>query len=268
MDNDILTNPGQGAFGFIKVVESVIIPVESRQVTTVFVVSNTTAVATTSGATFEFVAASLEVEVLEEYRLFLRVVDDVLAGAEQAESETHLPHAGEGTEEYPLDIEYLDEPFGIFRERKFPNGHYRIYLEEIRTGRIRLILDIHIYEGRVVPENFRDGAAERQPGSNDAPPPDDSSQLESVTDPLAVSHVKEAELTPGTGEGEKAVGRATALDQGLEADPNDNASVVRRSSVLLPAAAAVLPWGARVRKALRSETRSISRVSLRLRRHR
>jgi hypothetical protein len=177
-----------------------------------------------------------------------------------------LPNAGEGTEEYPLDIELLDEPLSIFRARKFPNGHYRIYLEEIRTGRIRLILDVHIYEGRVVPENFRDGAAERQPGSNDTPQSDDSSRLEAVTDPLAVSEAREPEFATGTDEGETAIVRAAVLDQGAEADAN--ASVLRRSSALLPVAAAALPWGSRVRQALRSESRSISRASLRLRRHR
>jgi len=261
-DADVLTSPGEGSFFFIKIVESVIIPVQSRQVTTVYVTTNSTTTTETTGATFEFVAASFEEDVSEEYRLFMRVVDDVVARAQQAQPAARSATAGEGDQEYPLPLDLLDDPLSIFRAHKFPNGHYRIYLEELRTGRTRLILDVHIYEGRVVPENFRDGAAERQPGS------DDSSRIDTAGEPLAVSGVTEAEVATEQSEGETSFVRAAGIKGGPEADANDNPALPGRSSWLLPVAAAALPWRSRVRKALQSEERSISRASLRLRRHR
>lgn len=261
-DEDVLTNPGEGAFFAIKIVESVIIPVESRQSTTVYVATSSTTTTVASGSTFEFVAASFEAETFEDYRLFMRVVDDVIARAKQTQAEPRAATAGEGMDEYALPLDLLNDPLSIFRERKFPNGHYRIYLEEIRTGRIRLILDVHIYEGRVVPENFRDGAAERQPGS------DDSSQLESASNPLASTVTKEADFVVEAGRGEMTVVRAVATNDAAEATASDSTDTPRRSSLLLPVAVATLPWRSRVRKALQSQERSISRASLRLRRHR
>lgn len=260
-DADVLTNPGEGSFFSIKIIESVIVPVESRQVVTVYVTANasTTSVATRAAFDF-FVTASFEADVIEDYRLFMRVVDDVAARTEQAQPGARSATAGEGDQEYPLALELLDDPLKIFRDRKFPNGHYRIYLEEIRTGRERLILDVHIYEGRVVPENFRDGAAERQPGSGD------SSQIAPPGDPVAVNAAKEVKPVGD----ETVIVRAAAMQYqpNAEADATDHATLLRRSGVLLPAAAVALPWRDRVRKALQSETRPISRTSLRLRRHR
>ncbi|MGE3777386.1 MAG: hypothetical protein AB7F89_09390, partial [Pirellulaceae bacterium] len=144
---DSFTVPGSGVFGFVKVVESVIVPVEARvaQVSTAAV---SPAIYTPSfGVTDEYASASLETEVVAEYRVFMRVVDDV----------THT----EGSD-IPLDESVLEDPVAIFRNRRFPNGHYRVYLEELRTRRIRLILDVHIYNGRVVPPNFREAVGEQR----------------------------------------------------------------------------------------------------------
>ena len=69
--------------------------------------------------------------------------------------------------EFALPIETLDDPIQLFREKPFPDGHYRIYLEELRTGRTRLIIEVHVYEGQVVPPNYREGAVERQPGADE-----------------------------------------------------------------------------------------------------
>ncbi len=260
IDKDVLTNPGAGAFTFIKVVESVIVPVQSRQVTTYLLTTNSIAATTTTRTTYEFVAASFEAEVFEDYRLFMRVVDDVAARTQPTPPPGRTP--GEGSEEYPLPIELLNDPLSIFRERKFPNGHYRVYLEETRTGRARLILDVHIYEGRVVPENFRDGAAERQPGS------DDSSQVETISDPVAASRVNEVDATTdAAGDALRIVRTADSKDL-PDVDQDGDADTLRRSSLLLPVAASALPWRTRVRQALQAEERAISRTSLRLRRHR
>lgn len=253
---DELTNPGEGTTTFIKVIESVIVPVESRQTTTIIVAATTNTVTITTGSTSDFVVASFEAEVFEDYRLFMRVVDDVAARAQRALPVGSSSTAGEGEEEFPLPLELLNDPLSIFRERKFPNGHYRVYLEELRTGRVRLILDVHIYEGRVVPENFRDGAAERQPGS------DDSSQLQSDHD---------SSIVTAAGEGsDSQQSTDQAANKGGERGVNleETQTPLGRSDLLLPVAAATLPWRDRVRKALQSESRAISRTSLRLRRHR
>jgi hypothetical protein len=87
----------------------------------------------------------------------MRVVDDA-TGTESADR-------------IDLDLELLNDPLSLFRTRNFPNGHYRIYLEEVRTRRVRLILDVHIFNGKVVPPNYREGAAEKQPGTEQLPVP-------------------------------------------------------------------------------------------------
>lgn len=264
-DETILTNPGEGAFFAIKIVESVIIPVASRQSTTVYIATTSSTTTVATGATFEFVAATFETGATEDYRLFMQVVDDVAERTRQADRSDPAARSAPGaddTQEFPLPIELLNDPLSIFRERKFPNGHYRIYLEELRTGRVRLILDVHIYEGRVVPENFRDGAAERQPGS------DDSSQLESTDEPVAISTVNDVEKPDAAATKSMVIAQPAMRDDLATETSTDNGTFLRRSSVLLPVAASSVPWGDRVRKALRSETRSISRTALRLRRHR
>ncbi len=147
-----MTNPGRGAFTFIKVIESEIIPVEVRKVATA-VVTNTTVAATSAfGEQLEFVTAQFELQETGDYRLFFRVVDD----ATQVEfGDFTLPNTA------------ISDPIGaLIKEYQFPNGHYRIYLEDLRTSRTRLFLEVHLYEGRVVPRNFRQGATERQPGSD------------------------------------------------------------------------------------------------------
>ena len=151
-DNDVMTNPGQGAFAFIKVVESEIIPVELRKVTTA-VVSNTTVVGTSSfGERLDFVTSQFEAQTFGGFRLYFRVVDDA-TGIEFGD--------------FTLPNEAIADPLSAMTgDVRFPNGHYRIYLEDLRTKRSRMIREVHIYEGRVVPPNFRQGATERQPGSD------------------------------------------------------------------------------------------------------
>ncbi len=261
-DIDELTVPGEGTFFAIKIVESVIIPVGSREASTVFFATTSTTTTVTTTSSFEFIAASFEADTVEEYRLFLRVVDDVSARAQQGTRGLRSATAGEGAEEFPLALELLSDPVQIFRDRKFPNGHYRIYLEEIRTGRVRLILDVHIYEGRVVPENFREGAAERQPGTGD------SSMTDSPTNPVAINNSADAESEANVG---VAVDARQVVVLPAEVIPNEDAespadqSRPRRSAMLWPIAASTLPWRTRVKRALESETRPITRTSLRLR---
>lgn len=233
-----LSNPGSGVFFFVKVIESVIIPVESRESTEIFI-SNTRSVSNVStSGDFEFTVATFEGESFDEYRLFMKVVDDV---ADE-----------EGREEYPLGLVRLDDPLSLFRERTFPNGHYRIYLEEVRTGRVRLIMECHIYEGRVVPEDFREGTGERQPGSDDGATGDTGVVNPFVDDAPA----RPAEDTRAPEEGDGA---------NFESDEELHTSRLA-TSMVLPLAAAAIPWRKRVRRAIESNDRPISRAALRLRR--
>jgi len=86
------------------------------------------------------------------YRLLLRIVDQVTGE--------------ESSLEYPLPLESLTNPIHLFRERHFPNGQYRIYLEDLYDHKLRLILDIQIYDGRVTSPAFREGTGDRLPDSN------------------------------------------------------------------------------------------------------
>ena len=58
----------------------------------------------------------------------------------------------------------------LFNKYAFPDGHYRVYLQEAGSNRIRLILDVHVYEGRVVPENFRESESGAGDEAISAPP--------------------------------------------------------------------------------------------------
>ena len=229
--SDALTNPGAGVTFFITVVDSVIVPVDSRETTQILITNTTTTTSISRSAHFEFVVASFEGQVFEEFRLFMRVVDDV----ENRESD----------DEFDLPNYILDDPFRLFRERTFPNGHYRIYLEEVRTGRVRLILECHIYEGRVVPQNFRDSADESLPGSGEA---GDSGGV------------------PGAAEMQDENAPNPFRDDPQPPMPDDaDEAGVPEASMLMPLAAVVLPWRHRVRQAIQENDRPLNRARMRLR---
>jgi hypothetical protein len=151
---DFFTLPGIGGLGFVKVVQAVIVPVELRAPMVEPVTRSAPAFTASSRALNESTTTTFESGTQEEYRIFMRVVDDVL---------------GTESEDIPLDLSVLDDPVAIFRRTRFPNGHYRVYLEEIKTRRTRVILDVYIYNGRVVPPDFRAGAAEKPVGAEEKP---------------------------------------------------------------------------------------------------
>ena len=173
----------------------------------------------------------------------MRVVDDVLNV--------------EGKKEFDLPIDNLADPLTIFRVRKFPDGHYRIYLEEVRTGRTRLILECYINEGKVVPYNFREGDTERRPdadqGTQIVPPPE-TPQLVGGHTSADRAAANGAQIDPPKEMTDAAVSAPQPL-----AKPD-------QSTVMGPAAAIMLPWRARLRRALQDSDRRISKTALRLRR--
>lgn len=231
-DNDVMTNPGAGVTFFIKVIESKIVPVEDRQVATVFITTTTTTTSAVTGSVQDFRPARFDTEAVEEYRLFMKVVDDVTGQ--------------EGQEEYELPIEVLVDPIGVFRKFKFPNGHYRIYLEEIRTGRVRLILDVHTYQGRIVPQDFREGTSERQPGSDTG-----ESQTPATAPPGGMSQFD--------------LERPATKLEVVAANPGLDVDTTNRLTASL-ADLAARPWPERVHKALESGERNLSLAAIRLRR--
>ena len=146
----IMTNPGQGAFQFIKVVKSEIVPVERREIATQALTTATVTSLENARSESEAINTRVEDEQVQGYRLFFVLVDDV--------RDQELP------EHYEVPFDAIADPVELFTRRyRFPNGHYRLYLEDLRTRRDRLILDINIYEGRAVPPDFRDNAVEGLP---------------------------------------------------------------------------------------------------------
>lgn len=82
---------------------------------------------------------ALETRAVERLRVFLKVVDEV-TGDEEGNP-------------VDLDPRVIDDVLDFFRRIRFPNGAYRIYLQE--AGRApRLIIEVAIRDGQVVsPEN-------------------------------------------------------------------------------------------------------------------
>jgi len=145
--------PGEGSFQFIKVVESEIVPIQRRDTPPVAITTSTVTTSEVVSLQYDLVVSQAEDDRTTGFRLYFVVVDDV----RETESERQF--------DVPLDA--LADPIGLFTQRfDFPNGHYRLYLQDLQTDRSRLILDVHIYEGRVVPPNFQAGEIERQPGGN------------------------------------------------------------------------------------------------------
>jgi ELWxxDGT repeat protein/autotransporter-associated beta strand protein len=97
-------------------------------------------------------AAALEVQTAQRLRVFFRLVNE---GTGQEEPK-----------EFELDPGVLRDLLAIFKRFRFQEGRYRIYLQE-PGKRERLILDVNVLDGKVVPPNFRD--AEIIPESG-APP--------------------------------------------------------------------------------------------------
>lgn len=185
------------------------------------------------GEVGEFSTLQTESEAKEELRLFLRIVDEVTG--EELEREFALP------------LDALDDPIGIFTRRfQFPNGHYRVYLEEIQTRRVRLIIDVHVYEGRVVPPDFRDDASERQPGAEP--------EVNAPVEPEARIRVEEAEAL--------AAERTDETAESVENAPSTSAGVgvIGVGAICFPLAATRVeksPFGraARLRRRLRAAIR-------------
>ncbi len=114
----------------------------------------------------------------QHFRLYFRIYSDALGR--------------EGEREYDLPPDALGDLTALFRRHRFPNGHYRVYLQEFGAKQERLILDVQVYNGRVVTEPLQEDEAESQlqapPADEGAIPPqetpvDQDQSGESETDP-------------------------------------------------------------------------------------
>jgi hypothetical protein len=112
-------------------------------------------------------AAELEAESAQSLRVFLRVYDDALMQ--------------EGRQ-YALPLESLNDLLNVFQRRRFPNGHYRVYVEDLATRRVSLVLEVHIYDGKVVPQNLRQetGDAEFPPAGKEPLPASEAAPTEAA----------------------------------------------------------------------------------------
>jgi len=142
---DVLTVPGTGVFGTIKVVKSEIVPVALREASgPTLLLSQASGGGQQTGA-YEPPATELDFATHAGMQLFFRRVDA----------------AGQEGEDVQLPLELLER--GLFEVfQRFPNGRYRIYLKEPNSDHERLIQEVNVYQGRLVPPDFRDNASERR----------------------------------------------------------------------------------------------------------
>jgi hypothetical protein len=96
----------------------------------------------TETETIERVVDVREGPAEQEVRLYFRIYDDA--------NQIELP------QEFELDPQLLADLPSLFQKYHFPDGHYRIYLQQVGSEHVRLVMDVHVYEGRMVPENFRE----------------------------------------------------------------------------------------------------------------
>jgi autotransporter-associated beta strand protein/ELWxxDGT repeat protein len=190
---------------------------------------------------------SLDTRAVERLRVFLKVVDEVTGKEEGAAVD--------------LDPRTIDDALGFFARYRFPNGRYRIYLQEAGKPP-RLIIDISIRDGRAVsPEPLPDSEkptarapeqpapvqpAPQQPAQPAIPPePSNSDSTWIITPPtgLIVDHLPANERA--------SAATAPEVDNTSTTAGHWSAAAAVLSTGLT-ATATVPPWRDRVRRLLAS----------------
>ncbi|MCU0977691.1 MAG: right-handed parallel beta-helix repeat-containing protein [Pirellulaceae bacterium] len=242
--SDVLTVPGTGLFAFIKVVESEIVPVALRQETGTVPLASQAVSGSQQASSYEAPAAELEFAAHTGLQLFFRRVDA----------------AGQEGEDVALPPELLER--GLFEVfQRFPNGRYRIYLKEPNSDRERLIQELHIYQGRIVPPDFRDDASQRQVGDESEKPVEQSPASEAeaegggegdqnppVAEPAAKPVAPQAEDGPADGESVQPAVSASAVGGAAIALGMTGNGISRQ-------------WAERVDRAFQAGTRSLSKAA-------
>jgi hypothetical protein len=220
---DQLTVPGEGLFATVKIVHVVIEPVEFRPTKTDYVAGNHVSSGTERSAAFETQTVTVESAVGKDQRLFFRRVN--AAGKESPDVNLRQDLLGGGL----LDV-----------FRRFPNGHYRVYLQDANSDRVRLIREIHVYQGRIVPADFREDTGERPSSPTELPP----TEPPPVQNPPAPADEScDAPATSSSGPHETHVPRTLVVSSAA-------ASLASETSVFAAAVTAGLGWAAQVERAL------------------
>ncbi|MEX2187645.1 MAG: hypothetical protein WD875_12655, partial [Pirellulales bacterium] len=137
-------------------------PTETRRSTLAPADAEQTNLAADSAAAQTVRLGSFENLAQSRLRVFFRLYDDALEK--------------EDNREYPLPVKDLSDVLAVFRRYKFPNGHYRVYVQEAGARVERLLLDVQVDEGKVVSEGFREeagspaGSSERGTRPSEPPP--------------------------------------------------------------------------------------------------
>jgi hypothetical protein len=242
--SDVLTVPGTGLFAFIKVIKSEIVPVALRQEAGTMPLVSQMVSGSQQTSSYEAPVVELEFAAHTGLQLFFRRVDA----------------AGQEGEDVTLPPELLQR--GLFEVfQRFPNGRYRIYLKEPNSDRERLIQELHIYQGRIVPPDFRDDASQRQMGSESEKPVEQSPATEAKTEgggegvqaipaaePAAEPAAPQAEDGPAAGESVQPAASASAVGGAALALGMTSDSISR-------------PWAERIDRAFQAGTRSLSKAA-------
>jgi autotransporter-associated beta strand protein len=176
-----------------------------------------------NSAQTEVRAANQELRQTDRIRVFFRIVNSATDEDEP--------------KQYELDPNVLRDVLGFFKRYKFQDNHYRIYLQE-PGKKERLILDVHIVDGRIVPPNFREtenqGApAPNKPATEQTPPPPPKTDAAPVTN----SNMEQ----PGAAANQNA---EPEIDQDQKAATDTDAS-----------------WHSRLRAALASDSLPLDKVA-------
>ena len=236
---DVLTVPGTGLFAAIKVAKSEIVPVALRQATGTVPIISQAAGGSQQASSYEPPATQLEFGARTGMRLFFRRVDA----------------AGQEGEDVDLPPELLESGlFDVFQ--RFPNGRYRIYLKEANSDRERMVQEVNVYQGRIVPPDFRDNASGRQMGDEAAKP----SEPRPADEPKLEDEGRAAEKTRATKPPLPKADSGAADD--TSAQPTASAGAVGGTAIALGwAASRSQRWAEQVERAFQAGPRSLSRTA-------
>ncbi len=249
------TVPGEGIQSYIPPVVHELDAIEPRAKSASLITNESSSEASADSESFEFQGGELETQKIGAIRLFFRVVDDV--------------EKKELSKEYDLPFDSLDDLVEKFIALKLRNGHYRIYLDDPATGKTRLVLDLHLFNGNVVPPNFQNDVGERLPGDdgafllpadvdqdlanlehdqlNSAKSATNTNDNESLLETLPVSATNDAEPAselPAADVGERAGENDAAFSSRIE-NQDGTAWKRRTRAAVVAAGAATLAMGAK-----------------------
>jgi autotransporter-associated beta strand protein/ELWxxDGT repeat protein len=195
---------------------------------------------------------ALDTRAVERLRVFLKVVDEV-TGEEEGK-------------DIDLDPRVIDDVLGFFQRYRFPNGRYRIYLQEAGKSP-RLIIEISIRDGRAVsPETL---PAPKEAPPNEAPRNEAAPQEAPPKAPAPQAAVPEADATAGLSSAQTSPSELTHTDEpapySMNVAPSDVAPIHRWSaasaslSAGLALAATAPRWRERVHRLL-ADARQLPRT--------